>query len=83
MTQMSMLRTELVVGGVMIRLTTRRRRQCSNWSLGYGIHESSDFIGKTVLLTIVMIVQVCRFTPGGHWFVRVLHQGDRMLGACS
>ena len=40
MTLVSKLRTELVVGGVMIRLTTRQHWQCSKRTLGYGIYES-------------------------------------------
>ena len=40
MTRVSKLQTELVVGGVMIRLATRQRRQCSKWNQGYGIHKS-------------------------------------------
>jgi len=39
-TLVSKLRTELVVGGVAIRLATRQRRQYSEWTRGYGIYES-------------------------------------------
>jgi hypothetical protein len=55
MTLVSKLRTELVVGGVMIRLTTRRRRQCSNVdpSRGKGIRKGRELCGKDYYAAII------------------------------
>jgi hypothetical protein len=43
----------------MIRLATRQRRQYSEWTRGYGIHESSDFIGKPFMLPFYCTTHDC------------------------